>query len=235
MKQLLEAIAVTAELTSTDLSKIAARVMAEDLARYPLDQVLGALTRCRRELKGRLTIADVVQRLDDGRPGPEEAWAMIPKGEGPSVVWTQEMAEAFGVAYPLMESDEVAARMAFKESYSKAVALARDASKPVHWMPSLGHDPAGREVALLQAVEKKRLTADRARALMPQLQASPQFTALLAGAKPLPMLAPVEQPVGRLALPRPHIRPMELADEELEEKRLAEADVAAREAARLPG
>ena len=76
-----EAIAVTAELTGTVLSKVAAQVMAEDLARYPEAQVMGALTRCRRELKGRLTIADVISRLDDGRPGVEEAWAMLPKDE----------------------------------------------------------------------------------------------------------------------------------------------------------
>src|ERR1043165_278765 len=120
---LLKAIAVTAELTGTTMSEAAASVMAEDLTRYPENQVLVALTRCRRELRGRLTIADVIQRLDDGRPGPEEAWAMIPQDEAPSVVWTQEMASAFGIALPLMD-DPVAARMAFKEAYAKAVAKA---------------------------------------------------------------------------------------------------------------
>ena len=54
---LIDALAVTAELTGTDLTKAAVKVMARDLRVYPLGQVLGALTRCRRELKGRLTIA----------------------------------------------------------------------------------------------------------------------------------------------------------------------------------
>jgi hypothetical protein len=67
--RLSEAVAVTLELTGTTLSEVAARMMADDLARYPEQQVMGALTRCRRELKGRLTIADVISRLDDGRPG----------------------------------------------------------------------------------------------------------------------------------------------------------------------
>ena len=91
---LLKAIAVTAELTGTTQSAAAAEIMAQDLARFPESQVLSALTMCRRELKGRLTIADVIQRLDDGRPGAEEAWAMIPKSEGSTVVWTAEMAHA---------------------------------------------------------------------------------------------------------------------------------------------
>ena len=98
-ENLLKAIAVTAELTDTDLSEAAARVMAEDLAMYPEKQVLGALIKCRRELKGRLRISDVIERLDDGRPGPEEAWAIIPRSESDSVVWNRDMAEALGVVY----------------------------------------------------------------------------------------------------------------------------------------
>jgi hypothetical protein len=181
MDNLIDALAVTAELTGTQLSPAAAKVMAADLARFPTSQVLDALTRCRRELKGRLTIADVVARIDDGRPGVEEAWAMIPKSESDSVVWTLEMAVAFGVAAPLMDSDEVAARMAFKEAYGKALSEARNAGTPVKWMPSLGQDASGREGALLLAVEKGRITADQAHRLVPELNYSEPFQALLLG------------------------------------------------------
>ena len=183
MQKLLEAIAVTAELTGTDMSKMAAKVMADDLARFPLPQVLAALTRCRRELRGRLTIADVISRIDDGRPGAEEAWAMLPKSEGASVVWTAEMATAYGVAAPLMDSDEVAARMAFKEAYGKAVSEARNASTPTKWTPSLGQDAWGREFAIKQAVELGRLKADHAARLLPHLKEEPAFAALLESQK----------------------------------------------------
>jgi hypothetical protein len=167
---LLDAIAVTAELTGTELSKPAARVMASDLARYPEKQVLDALTRCRRELKGRLTIADVVGRIDDGRPGPEEAWAMIPHSESNSVVWTEEMAKAFGSAYALIRQGEaVAARMAFLESYREAVRKARNDGTPARWTASLGHDPHGRESVLLRAVELGRLPRDYVQGLLPHL------------------------------------------------------------------
>ena len=96
-KAILQAIAVTAELTGTQLSEPAARVFAGDLAAYPEAQVLGALTRCRKEVRGRLTLQDVIGRLDDGRPGAEEAWAMLPKDEAASCVWTDEMCSAWGV------------------------------------------------------------------------------------------------------------------------------------------
>lgn len=165
---LLDAIAVTAELTGTQLSKPAARVMAADLSRYPEQQVIVALTRCRRELKGRLTINDVVTRLDDGRPGVEEAWAMLPKDERATVVWTAEMAAANGVVGPLIaEGDLIAARMAFKETYVAAVQRARDAGVPVKWEPCLGHDPYGREGPLLAAAKEGKLTASHVAGLLP--------------------------------------------------------------------
>ncbi|SET40830.1 hypothetical protein SAMN05216326_12539 [Nitrosomonas marina] len=167
-EELLKAIAVTAELTDTDLSEAAARVMADDLSEYPEDQVLKALVKCRREVKGRLRISDVVSRLDDGRPGPEEAWAMIPHNERDSVVWTEEMAEAYGIAAPLInDGDRVQARMAFLETYKDRCEKARSEKLPVKWSPSLGFDKNGRERVLLEAVEKGRLSHDHVVGLLP--------------------------------------------------------------------
>lgn len=177
---LLKAIAVTAELTATQLSAPAARVMAEDLARYPEAQVLKALTRCRREVRSRLTIADVVSRLDDGRPGAEEAWAMLPKAESETAVWTDEMSRAFGVCLHLIEQDQIAARMAFREAYGKYVQEARDNGAAVKWTVSLGHDAGGREAPLLQAVELGRLSIAHARALIPDLRIPAPILKLIA-------------------------------------------------------
>ena len=167
-KQLMEAIAVTAELTGTNLSEIAARVMTQDLMQYQVEQVLGALVKCRRELKGNLRIAEIIDRLDDGRPGANEAWAMIPKNESDSVVWTREMAESFGVALPLIDDgDHIAARMAFIETYKVKCADARNNGVPVKWEPSLGFDKDGREHVLIDAVEKGRLTREHVAGLLP--------------------------------------------------------------------
>lgn len=187
-KALLQAVAVCAELTRTELSEAAVRVLVDDLSRYPEAQVLHALSRCRRELRSGLTLADVLARLDDGRPGPEEAWAMMPRDESQSVVWTDEMAQAWGVAQPLLaEGDQVAARMAFLEHYRGIVQTARDRGQPPRWTPSLGHDPAGREEVLVRAAELGRLSASHVAGLLPHRDAPhPRLQALIASS---PLLA----------------------------------------------
>lgn len=177
----LQALAVTAELTGTQLSESGARVMASDLAGYPEIQVLGALSRCRKELKGRLTVADVISRLDDGRPDAQEAWASLPFDEGSTVVWTEEMAGAWGVALPLLEEgDKVGARMAFIESYKTRMQKARDAGNPVKWTVSFGHDPHVRQAAIDEAVSKGRLGHERALQLGYTPGAHPQVAGFIA-------------------------------------------------------
>lgn len=179
-ENLLKAIAVTAELTDTDLSENAARVMADDLSQYDESLIVKALTKCRKELRSRLTLAEIINRIDDGRPGPEEAWAMIPKNEFGSVVWTSEMSEAFGVCYKQIEAgDLIQARLSFVESYKDKVARARDEGAKVNWLPSLGHDQNGRESVLMEAVDKGRLTASYAAKLLPYNQGSTVANKLL--------------------------------------------------------
>lgn len=169
---LIKAVAVTAELCGRTFTPAAAEVFVADLADYPERQVLGALKRCRKEVRGALTVQDVVSRLEDGRPGAEEAWALLPMNEGSTAVWTDEMAQAFGVALPLIESGEVvAARMAFKETYQRLVQQARETHRPARWSVTLGHDPAGRAGPLRQAVELGRITYEQALSECPALPA----------------------------------------------------------------
>lgn len=169
-RELIEAVAVTAELCGRTFSEAAARVFVADLARFPEAQVIAALARCRREVKGELTLSDVVSRLEDGRPGVEEAWAMVPLQESQTVVWTDEMSHAFGAALPLINrNDQVGARMAFKEAYTKAVTKARDEGKPVRWWATLGHDQGGQRPAIEAAMKQGRLTVAQARDYVPEI------------------------------------------------------------------
>ena len=167
--ELIKAFGVTLEITDTPPpSKGAATAMIEDLATYPEPQVLAALRRCCRELKGRLTLADILTRIEDGRPAPEAAWGMVPKDEGASVVWTTEMREAYESAYSqITVGDLIPARMAFLESYRVLVQKARDSRLPVEWVVSLGHDNSGRELVLLDAAEKGRISQQNVRSLLP--------------------------------------------------------------------
>jgi hypothetical protein len=177
---LLQAIAVTAELTGTDLSKAAARVFAADLSGYPEEQVLAALRRVRHEVRGRMTVADVVTRLEDGRPSADEAWAMIPSDERQTVVWTEEMAAAYGVVAKLMAARNMRdAGYAFRTAYDGFVKKSREAHVSVKWFPSIGSDPDMRAAALEEAVRKRRITPTAAAKHLPSVEASPEIAALL--------------------------------------------------------
>lgn len=120
--------------------------------------------------------ANILKILDrikpDGRPTADEAWAMIPRDEATSAVMSDEMSEALGVAAPLLnEGDQVAARMAFKDVYNRAVDENRRNGVMVRWFPSLGHDPGGRETVLTQAVIQNRITMQHAVGLLQPDQA----------------------------------------------------------------
>jgi len=115
-------------------------------------------------------IEKVCQAAHNERPGVEQAWAMTPVGEEDSVVWTTEMAEAFAACGPLMaEGNRVAARMTFKEVYTKLVTKAVAEGKPVEWVTSLGWDMEKRKRVLAAAVEAGKLPAIAAREECPAL------------------------------------------------------------------
>lgn len=168
--ELLQALAVTMELVGgRPMSEAAAMAFASNLEEYPHQAVLQALKRCQREVKGNLAPADVIQRIDDGRPGPEEAWALCPKSEDDSAVWTDEISEAyFAAALPLLiEGDRIGARMAFKEAYSARITKARTDKVAPRWWLSGGHDPESRLAVIEAAVTAKRLTQEQALLLLP--------------------------------------------------------------------
>jgi hypothetical protein len=187
----IEAIAVTAELTGTTMTGQAMAVMARELmAAYPEEAILGALSRCRRQLSGRLTPHAVIERImaRDGRPPANEAWAIALSGydEARTVVMNAEIAEAMAIARPIMqEGDEVGARMAFRDAYERIVVENREANVPVKWFPSIGYDPHGREVELNRAVAQGRLSQEQVAGFLPAPQSldGQAIAGLLAGPK----------------------------------------------------
>lgn len=165
--RLLKALAVLAQIHSREVDRDVIETYASDLVEYPEPQVLSALARCRKELRTFPTIADIIARIEDGRPGPEEAWAMIPKDEESSIVWTEEMEGAFAIARELLKEDPVAARMAFREAYIRIIAEARAQRRMAKWTPSFGTNILGRVEALRAAIEHGRLTEQKAQTLIP--------------------------------------------------------------------
>lgn len=165
--RLVEVISLTAEACGQSLSPAAAEMLAHDLSHFDDAAILAALARCRLELDGPLRIVEVLSRIDDGRPDADEAWSMMPADEYESIVWTDEMAQAWGVAQAFMDAGDIsAARSAFRKSYEKLVLEARIRHEAPRWTPSLGLDVSGREQALRDAVKKGKATAAQAEALL---------------------------------------------------------------------
>lgn len=168
MSNLLKALAVTAELTGTDWSKPAIEVIERELSSYPEESVFLALRRCQNEVRYKLTLADILDRLPGQHPGAEEAWSIVSKAMGNeqvSIVWTDPMRKAYGVAAPLTD-DPVAARMAFKEKYEDLVSMARAERVSPKWSVSLGYDRNMREDAIKEAEQKNLLSHDQAQHLL---------------------------------------------------------------------
>lgn len=170
--KVIEAIAVAAEMTGTELSKAALRGMEMDLDDYPEADVLAALARCRRELKHRLTLADIIERIDkrDGRLGADEAWskALLGLDEDSTVVLNDEISEAMAAARTIYQAgDEVGARMAFRSAYERLVQSNREKKVPVRWWVSLGCDQSRREQAVQDGIRQGLLASETARLVLP--------------------------------------------------------------------
>lgn len=138
------------------------------LQTYPIEVVRAAIeAHVKDPQRGRFVPmpADIIAQIegfaeDDGRPGPEEAWALALSAadEDATVVWTSEMAWAWGLAKHVFDNgDEVGARMTFREAYNRRVDEARRQSMPAQWAVSLGHDQERRRLAVETAVEMGRL------------------------------------------------------------------------------
>lgn len=175
MRNLLQALAVTAEVCGTEFSEPAARAIAARLSSYPLESVLKALDKCQTEVTGRLSLAAIIGRIDDGRPSADEAWstAIQASDEAATVVWTTETAKAYWAAAAVLDKgDKVGARMAFRDVYEREVSNARQAGTPVKWDFTLGTDPYQRDQAIKQAAELNRIGREHAKGLLPYIGAT---------------------------------------------------------------
>lgn len=166
MQKLLEALTVASEVCGAPMSEISARFIVRELQQYPEADVLKALNRCARECKRSLTMADIIERIPDGRPSPNEAWARMPKDEHSAGVVTGEMMAAWGIAGGLHDSDEVAARMAFLSTYQSKCQEARDRKEPVVWRLTAGFDKLATESAARKGIEEGLITLDDARPML---------------------------------------------------------------------
>jgi len=170
-ESIIDALSVTAEAMGQQISPAGLLLMADDLEPYGVEIVLAALVRVRRECR-KLTVADVIDRLasTDGRPGADEAWAnaQLAHDESMTVVWSQEAADAFWIARPLLViGDKTGARMAFRDAYVRLCDEARLNRRPVQWLVNQGFDADQRAEVLAAAVLAGKIAESHARGLLP--------------------------------------------------------------------
>lgn len=177
-----KALTVVCETTQTVWTQASQDVVLLRLGAYSAAQVVAALDLCLNQVKFKLSYADIASRIDDGRPGAEEAWSLMPKDEKESGCVTREMSEAWGAAASLFSlGDKVGARMAFKEKYQLAVAANRAAGDPPKWSLSPGWDRAGREAAAQEGLKSGRLSEKQASHYVLPPNATPNATQRMAG------------------------------------------------------
>jgi hypothetical protein len=154
-------------------------MMFRALARYPLADVRNALDAHMRDpQRGRFypLPADLIAKIEiagDTHPGSDEAWAIAVRArdEADTVVWTEQMAQAWGVCRPVMDmGDEVGARMAFRQAYDRMVSDARQANKPAVWSISEGFDKERRIAAVKQAEATGLMLPGAAREALPLIE-----------------------------------------------------------------
>jgi hypothetical protein len=172
------AICATAEAMGQEMNPGTAAMMAEDLCAYSVPVVKAALKACRFEVKGKLAMADILQRVQasDGRPGKDEAWAiaMTTNDEFETVVLTDEIQLSLAAAKPVLDAgDKVGARMAFISTYERLVGQAREDNKQVNWHVSVGFDANRRVQAISKAAQMQRIPQERAQQYLADLNVEP--------------------------------------------------------------
>lgn len=145
----------------------------EALAAYPAGSITKSVTNYIKTNRFKPQLADIVEgcakQLGEFWLGAEEAWGMMPKDESTSAMMTAESAEALAAAQPLIEKvDYTAARMTFKEAYTRLVDKAKLEGRMPAYYTSFGTDPVGRSTMLVNAVNKGQITVDEAVKALPE-------------------------------------------------------------------
>lgn len=125
---------------------------ASELGGFSAEEIKRGLDACRAS-KFPPTLPEFISLCRPAasvRPSADEAWAIAikAKDESETIVWTEDMAQAWGLCKPVLDAgDEVGARMAFRAAYERISGL----GGPVRWTVSTGWDAEKRVIALEKA------------------------------------------------------------------------------------
>lgn len=150
----------------------ACKTWLEVLAPFDVRAIAASFAAYRDEVSDFAPIPNAIAmrcKKFDGRPTADEAWAiaLTSRDEGETVVWTEEMAEAYALCRSIMLlRDEVGARRAFIDAYNRLVQVARMSNQPAKWVVSAGWDRVRRDRAIEKAAAAGLLAAPAAVAML---------------------------------------------------------------------
>lgn len=164
----------------------------DQIEHYGDTAVRHALKRCQLEVKGLLSLADIIARIPDGRPAVAVAHAQVSGSEADTFVTTDEALRAWGIASQT-DGDKFAQRQAFDAAYKEICAANRIAGIFPKQIVSIGQDKARAEAVIRAAVKDGLLqpTEPVAAQYFPEEVAR---AALPAGTAPKQLPAPRHKP-----------------------------------------
>ena len=170
-------IAGTAEIIGQGLNQTAIAIMCEDLAEWEFNDIQAALTACRREVKGRLSLKDIIDRLPkkgDELPSADELWGQVLEyltDEYKTFVLPEMALIALestkgGVRELVISKDIVAARKAFIAAYERA---SQGFNGKVKYAVRLGTDKQNQADTIKTAYLEKKITKEMAAIYLPEI------------------------------------------------------------------
>lgn len=161
--QIIEMLAIQMEMKEQAASERVITYMVKQLEPYGFEPVMKALDKVGKESSYKINLAEIIKRIDDGRPSAQIAWAQCPKSEEDSALLTEEQNKALCcVSHLLYTNDPIAARMGFIEKYNELIEEARASAEPVKYVLAAGSYRQGRIDAVKIGVEEGKLLRSRA-------------------------------------------------------------------------
>lgn len=183
-EKIADLIEITAEISGNPFKPQVIALMVEDLAEWEFNDIQAALNDCRREVKGRLSLKDIIDRLPkkgDELPSADELWGQVQEyltDETKTFVLPEMAFIALestngGVLNLAKSGDKTAARMAFKAAYER---VSQGFNGRVQYSVRLGTDRENQAAAIKTAYLENKITKDTAGAFLPEFD---EMTGLL--------------------------------------------------------
>lgn len=161
------------EVYNQDISHVKINIYWSTLGQYSIPSLKAAANAWVRKSEFMPKPADLIKLLGGSNQhlSADEAWALaiMASDEANTIVWTKEMAQAWGLAQIVYENgDHIGARRTFIDRYVRLVDESTLFNKPIEIFVSLGFDKSKRIEAINKAVFSGLLAYDKATHYLPK-------------------------------------------------------------------